>query len=294
MKKLVYLIMFLPLFSFGQTIPNASFETWVSDTTNFLDPNAIIPDGWQGTTIGGGVSRVSNLAANGNFAVEVKEGNFFGSPLPGAVFCEFPSSGVKRAFLNGYFRKTGAVGDTLIIGAAYMDANDDTTMVYGGANGTARTTTGWQAFSIPLSELIPNRVIGNVLISVFATGAGSGFQVDALSLSDASIGPPLGTDIISPIRNRNKVARQTVSARVYPSPAVRGKEVKISLQNVQKSRPASVKVVNILGEAIDNTLLTMGTNGSDLTLQTATLTQGIYKIVVSQGEIRSSQTLIIR
>ena len=81
------------------------------------------------------------------------------------------------------------------------------------------------------------------------------------------------------------------TCRAYPNP-VTGSTISLGYVNPENETTASVKLVNVLGQAIATETFTLQNQGQ-LTLQTTNLAKGIYHVVIKAGQYISTERVVV-
>lgn len=302
----------ISLASFAQTIPNAGFETWQTETqtpTHFLVPTHWVTNDEiinSFTASYSGTSSVQTASSHsGSYAVMMQTVINSGDTVNGAIYSTdslnqvmadifggnyaigFPDA-VRSANLQGYYKFNGTGSDSALIGVILTKWNNvshkrDTLVMTRyeiGANAASYTM-----FNFPLIYLINSEYPDTAFVDAGITGphgkkshVGTTFYLDDLAFN--------GTVALGV----NEVADAHNNVRIYPNPFSTSATLVIG-NNVNTSG-ATVEICNVLGQTV-RTLSNFSSH--NLTIEKGDLQSGVYfyRLLDKQGALLGTGKFII-
>ena len=285
MKKIILSLSILTLFSYtgqAQTLVNAGFETWKTDTNEFGMP-VEEPDGWYTGNLGisspDAVTK-STDAHGGKASARLIPVTFFGSQMPGLLFYEAANT-QKLKYLNGYVKTNATIKDTFLISIEYYNSSTQETEDVVQLTSTARSA--WTPFNIPIG-LSGGFNPDSMYITILVMGSSGVYgMLDDLSFSNTPIGSEFGTPLSGSIVQRNKLI--SLNDKLTPNPISNVANLSF---NLIKQGPVSINILDITGKSVKTILLQDNLTGTqNVSIPTDDLKSGmyIYRIETLQGSV---------
>ncbi len=296
MKKIFTTIFALAYvtFSFAQSIPDSTFESWTGGK----------PTGWDATNISMGLSvvTVTQETANpqsGTSSVKMETKSLIGITVPGLITLGHINVGNPSTItgglpfqyipskLKGYYKGTPATGDQGFIGVGLSK-------IIGGVRDTIgqgfmvfpTATAVWTAFEIPITWAVVDTPdsLNIIIASSDPTPSGtpvvgSLFWVDSLYFE---YDPSVGTVQTS------KPAFEV--SRCYPNPLTN--ETTINFTSPDNS-VYNFSVINMIGVEVYNTQINAKTGQNTFHFSAADLPSGIYMYNIKNGVYNQTKSMVI-
>jgi len=282
MKKIILSLGVISLFALtanSQTLVNAGFETWKTDTNEFGMPIQE-PEGWYTGNLGvsspDAVSKSSD-AHGGSSSVRISPIPFFGSQFPGLLFYEAANT-QKLKYLNGYVKTNATIKDTFMISIEYFDSKtqeiEDVLQI------TSITRSAWTPFNIPIS-LSSNFNPDSISITILIMGSSGVYgMLDDLSFSNTPIGNAFGTPVTNSIVQRTKLG--SLNDRLTPNPVSTVANLSF---NLVKPSPVQISITDITGKEIKKLSFSETLNGlQNIEITTDEFVSGIYFYTIETGQ----------
>ena len=281
-------------FSFAQSIPDSTFESWTSGK----------PTGWDATNISMGLSVVTvtqetTTPQSGTSSVKMETKSLIGITVPGLItlghinvgnpstitgglpFPYIPSS------LKGYYKGTPATGDQGFIGVGLSKLVGGVRDTIGQGYAYFPTATAvWTPFEIPITwSIIDTPDSLNIIIASSdptPTGTpvvGSLFWVDSLYFY---YDPNVATV-------DNSKLKFEVS-HCYPNPF--SNETTINFISPESS-VYDISVINMIGVEVYKTQMSARTGLNNFRFSSADLPSGIYMFNIKNGMYNQTKSMII-
>jgi hypothetical protein len=285
MKKIILSLGVMALFSItanSQSLVNAGFETWKTDTNEFGMP-VEEPEGWYTGNLGisspDAVTK-STDAHGGTSSARLIPVTFFGSQMPGLLFYEAANT-QKLKYLNGYVKTNATIKDTFLISIEYYNSTTQETEDVIQLTSTARSA--WTPFNIPIS-LSSGFSPDSMYITILVMGSSGVYgMLDDLSFSDTPIGSAFGTPVTNSVVQRTKLG--SLNDKLTPNPVNNIANLSFTLV---KPSPVQISISDITGKEIKKLSFSETLNGlQNIEITTDEFVSGMYfyTIQTAQGSV---------
>jgi hypothetical protein len=284
-KTLLPILMLLAGFTYqskAQTIPNAGFESWYTDTSN----NAENPSEWWALNLGPSILSTITKSTDkqeGNYAAKMTPTNI-GQAIPAVMNVSFAATSVPH-YLNFYCKATVSSSDTFLV----WTTGNDTTGAAGAGAVVNSNINAWAPYYLDLNGLSVGGY-DTVEIGFYLTGTSPVAFVDHLTLSDSAIGTVFGTPM-SGLQNFVKNQNNGLTMNIYPNPVQSEATIDLSI-----ARASELKIVvkDLTGRDVQSVYSGFAKAGKQqLSIDASGLNNGIYFITATSGDLRITKKLIV-
>lgn len=276
MRKLFLLFGFLAtnlLLVHSQTIQNAGFENWTTDSMGIENPDSWIAITNFAPAPLATITKSSDKHA-GNYSMKLSPVSFMGQSLPAVVEAILPATSV-GSYLNFYAKSSFSAGDTLM---AFVGSNAQSGIDGAGSMATS-SSSNWAPFYVDLRGMT-GATFDTIYIGFFASG-NSTLYVDDISIGSSPVGTPFGNQMTGLKNNKSNA----ISFDVYPNPA--NQTATITLKN--NSEKALITITDLTGKTIFNTESVENT----IKIDCSAFNNGLYLVNISTSKGSNTTKLVI-
>jgi len=290
--KIIGLLTVISQIAFAQTVPNADFETWVSEG------DYEIPEGWESSNEATNMWPINEITAektddaySGNWAVRLISKDILGNVSPGFIttarfeFDVFSQNAelfggtyfpYRPESIDGYYKYTPAdPKDYCVVGAFLLKYNEGSeipdTIGFAEFNGTEEITeyTSFTATFEYLSEETPD----SLALTVLSTNFDNPIAESVMFVDNLSISMPTGTQI--------NLLSETISP--YPNPSNGNFTLNLTEQT-------EIRIFNMLGVEVYKQNFPKGKHQINVN----NLEKAQYIIRFKTASYETSQSIIIQ